>query len=46
MAKNIIIYPSGTTSNTNPHIVFKGDAGQIQWNIIASSGDAIHQELF
>ena len=43
MAKNIIIYPSGTTSNTNPHIVFKGDAGQIQLNVIATPGDAVLQ---
>ena len=43
MAKNIIIYPSGTTSNTNPHIVFKGDAGQIQLNVIATPGDAALQ---
>jgi len=43
MATNIIIYPSGTTSNTNPHIVFKGDAGQIQLNVIATPGDAALQ---
>ncbi len=43
MANNIIIYPTGTTSNTNPHIVFKGDAGQIQLNVIATPGDAALQ---
>jgi hypothetical protein len=24
MAQDIIIYPSGTTTNTNPHIIFSG----------------------
>ena len=24
MAQDVIIYPSGTTTNTNPHVVFSG----------------------
>ena len=25
MAQDVIIYPSGTTTNTNPHVLFSGD---------------------
>jgi len=27
MAKTIIVYPTGTTSNTNPHVLFSGGTG-------------------
>ncbi len=40
MPNNIIIYPTGTTSNTNPHIVFKGDTGQVQLNVVATPSGA------
>ena len=30
---NIIIYPSGNTSNTDPHVVFDDGSSKLQFNV-------------
>jgi hypothetical protein len=37
MASNVIIYPSGTTSNTNPHFVFDDGTNKLQFNVVADA---------
>ena len=38
MASNVTIFPSGTTANPNPHIVFEDGAGggPLQFNVSSS----------
>ena len=38
MANNIIIYPTGTTGNLDPHTVFDDGTNKLQINVIDSGG--------
>ena len=43
MARDVIIYPSGTTSNPNPHIVFVSPTNRVQLNVVTGSQGSMLQ---
>jgi hypothetical protein len=41
MSTTIIVYPSGTTSNSNPHILFSGGTGSTYTIEMTTTGEIL-----
>jgi hypothetical protein len=44
MAKTIIVYPSGTTANTNPHVLFSGSTGVTYMIEMTTTGELLFSQ--
>jgi len=44
MSRTVIIYPSGTTANTNPHILFSGGTGATYTIEMTTDGELLFSQ--
>jgi len=44
MATTVIVYPSGTTANTNPHVLFSGGTGTTYTIEMTTTGELLFSQ--